>query len=130
MAIRKQLSVTMENRPGSLAKMCSALGEKKVNILAVMSSSEREGQSVVRMIVDKLPVAKRVLQAIDYPYMEEQVLVTRIPNRPGTLATVVTRLGDAEVNIAYAYLGAEAGSRQQLVALSVSDIEQAKKLVK
>ena len=129
MAIRKQLSVTMENRPGTLAEMCRALGEKKVNILALISS-EREGQSLVCMIVDKVLVAKRALQAIGYAYTEDQVLVTKVPNRPGTFATVAKRLGDAGVNIDYAYLGAEAGSRQQLVVLSVSDLDQGKKLVK
>ncbi len=129
MAIRKQLLVGMENRPGTLATMCSALAEKNVNIIAMMSS-ERGGKSLVRMTVDKLPVAKRALQAIGYPYTEEQVLVTKVPNRPGTLAAVAKRLGDAGVNIDYAYLGAEAGSRQQLILLSVSDFDQAKKLVK
>ncbi len=129
MAIRKQLLVGMENRPGTLATMCSALAEKNVNIIAMMSS-ERGGKSLVRMTVDKLPVAKRALQAIGYAYTEEQVLVTKVPNRPGTLAAVAKRLGDAGVNIDYAYLGAEAGSRQQLILLSVSDFDQAKKLVK
>ena len=84
MAIRKQLLVTMENRPGTLAEMCRALGEKKVNILALISS-EREGQSLVCMIVDKVPVAKRALQAIGYAYTEDQVLVNEGPKSSGHL---------------------------------------------
>lgn len=129
MAVRRQLSVTMENTPGTLARMCNALAERKVNILA-FTSSEREGKSLVRVIVDKLAVAKKALQAIGYAYTEERVLGTKLPNRPGTIATVAKRLGDAGVNIEYAYSGAEAGSTQQLVVLSVSDFDQAKRLVK
>ncbi len=49
MAIRKQLSVTMDNQPGTLATMFRALAEKNVNIVA-LTSSEREGQSLVRML--------------------------------------------------------------------------------
>lgn len=129
MAIRRQLSVTMENTPGALAKMCSAFAEKKVNILA-FASREHEGKSLVLVIVDRLEVAKKALQTIGYAYTEKQVLGTKLPNRPGTLATVANRLAEAGINIEYAYSGVEAGSAQQLVVLSVSDFERAKKLVK
>lgn len=129
MAVRTQLSVTMENKPGALAGMCSAFGERRVNILA-FASSAHEGKSLVRMIVDKPPVARRALQAIGYAYTQEQVLGSRPPNRPGTLAAVAKRLGDAAVNIDYAYSGVEPGSSQQLVVLSVSDLGRGRRLVK
>lgn len=129
MAVRKQLSVTMDNRPGTLARMAGALAEAKVNILAVMSL-EHGGQSLVRLVVDKLPAAKKVLDAIGYAYTEEQVLTTKLLNRPGTLAAVAKKLGDAGINIDYAYYGAEPGSAQVLLVLTVSDFERATKLVR
>ena len=129
MAARKQVSVTMENTPGTLARMCSAFTERKVNILA-FTSSEREGKSLVRLIVDKLQVAKKALEGIGYSYTEEQVLGTKLPNRPGMLGTVAKKLADAGINIEYAYSGVEPGPAQQLVVLSVSDLDRAKKLVK
>jgi hypothetical protein len=118
----------MGNSPGTLARMCGALGQKKVNILALMSR-EHEGKSLVHMVVDKSATAKKVLESIGYAYTEQQVLGGRVSNRPGTLAQVARRLGDAGVNIDYAYIGAEPGSRQLLVVLSVSDFDRAKKLV-
>jgi hypothetical protein len=51
MAAQKQLSVTMENVPGTLAKMCSAFAERKINVLA-FSSGEHQGKSLVRVVVD------------------------------------------------------------------------------
>jgi len=129
MAIRTQLSVTMENVPGTLAKMCGALGEKKVNIVAHMSA-EHEGRSLVRLIVDKVPVAKRVLGAIGYAYTEEQVLTAKLTNRPGALATVVKGLGEAGINIDYAYVGVEPGSSRPLGVFSVSELARAEKLIK
>ena len=129
MPLQKQLTVSMENTPGTLAKMCSAFAEKKINILA-FTSGESQGRSVVRVIVDKYPAAKTALQAIGYDHTEEQVVSTSLPNRPGTLATVARTLGDAGINVDYAYSGAEAGSTKQLVVLSVSDLEQAKRLVR
>lgn len=129
MAIRTQLSVSMDNTPGTLAKMCSALGEKRVNIVAHVSI-EHEGRSLVRLVVDKVPVAKRVLEAITYPYTEEQVLTTTLTNRPGALAAVAKGLGDAGININYAYVGVEPGSSRPLGVFSVSDPARAKKVIK
>jgi len=121
MATRKQLSVTKDNAPGRLAIMGDAFAVKNVNILAFISI-EHEGRSLVRMIVDNVPAAKKALQGVGYAYTEEQVLVTKLANRPGTLARIAKRLGDAGANIDYAYLGAEPRSLQQLVVLSVSDL--------
>ncbi|MBI4470051.1 MAG: ACT domain-containing protein [Acidobacteria bacterium] len=129
MAIRKQISVTMQNTPGTLAKVCSVLAEKKVNILALMSS-ELEGKSLVRLIFDKVPAARKALQAAGYACHEEQVLATKLANRPGTIAATAKRLGDAGVNIDYVYSGAEPGSSKQLVVFSVSDLPRARKLIK
>lgn len=129
MAMRPQLSVTMDNVPGTLAKMCGALGEKQVNIIAFMSV-EHEGRSLVRVIVDKVPVAKRALQAIGYQYTEEPVLATQLRNHPGALAAVATNLGDANININYVYVGAEPGSSRPLVVFSVWDHDRAKELIK
>lgn len=129
MAVRKQLSVTMQNTPGALARMCGAFAAKKVNILA-FTSAEREGRSLVRVMVDKVAPAKKALEGIGYSHTEEEVLATKLPNRPGTIAAVAKRLGDAGVNIDYAYCGADPGTSRQLVVLSVSDFGRARKLVK
>jgi hypothetical protein len=119
----------MDNVPGTLARMCNALGEKKVNIIALMST-EHEGRSVVRVIVDKVPVAKRVLQANGCQYTEERVLVTKLRNRPGELAAAATKFADANINIDYAYSGVEPRSAKPLVVLSVADVARGTKLVK
>ena len=129
MALEKQLSVTMANRPATLARMCGALGERNVNILGFMSI-EHEGQNLVRIVVDNLPAALKVLAAIGYACTQEDVLSAKVQNRPGTLAKVAKAMGDAGININYAYLGAEPGSRQPLLMLSVSDPEKGKSLLK
>ena len=129
MTLEKQLSVTMANRPATLARMCGALGERNVNILGFMSI-EHEGQNLVRIVVDNLPTALKVLAAIGYACTQEDVLSARVQNRPGTLAKVAKAMGDAGININYAYLGAEPGSRQPLLMLSVSDPEKGKSLLK
>lgn len=130
MAMRKQFSVTMENRPGVLARLCTALADHNVNILALMSVGQ-DGKSVVRMVVDKPSGAVKALDAIGYQYSQADVLTATVANRPGTLGKVAKALGEGGVNINYAYLGAEGeGQRHLLLVLSVSDVAKGQALVK
>ncbi|MBI2614442.1 MAG: ACT domain-containing protein [Gemmatimonadetes bacterium] len=130
MATRKEFSVTMENRPGTLARMCAQLAERNVNIVALMSI-EVGGKSLVRMLVDKPAPAVKALDSLGYQYTQGEVLTAAVANRPGTLGKVAKALGEGGVNINYAYLGAEGeGQRHLLLVLSVSDTEKGKGLVK
>jgi hypothetical protein len=130
MATRKEFAVTMENRPGTFARMCTALAERNVNIMAFMSI-EQGGKSLVRMLVDHPAPAVKALEALGYPYSQAEVLTAAVANRPGTLGKVAKVLGEAGVNITYAYLGAEGeGQRHLLLVLSVSDLERGKTLVR
>lgn len=130
MARRKQFSVTMQNRPGTLARMCTALAERGVNILALMSLNH-DDTSLVRMVVDDTARAVKALDAVGYQYTQEDVLTSTVANRPGTLAKIAKALGEAGVNINYSYLGAEGeAARHLLLVLSVSDLEKGQRLVK
>lgn len=123
MAMRKQFSVTMENRAGVLARMCTALADHNVNILALMSVGQ-DGKSVVRMVVDKPAGAVKALDAIGFQYSQADVLTATVANRPGTLGKVAKALGEG-------YLGAEGeGQRHLLLVLSVSDVAKGQALVK
>ena len=50
MEIVTQLALFLENRPGTLASVCDALAEAKINIFA-LTISDTVDHSVVRMVV-------------------------------------------------------------------------------
>jgi len=50
MQITKQLALFLENRPGTLARICAALSAAKSNIYAI-STSDTVDHIVVRMVV-------------------------------------------------------------------------------
>ena len=50
MEIARQLALFLENRPGTLARVCDALSQGNVNIYAI-STSDTVDHSVVRMVV-------------------------------------------------------------------------------
>ncbi len=46
----KEFSVHLKDEPGMLAKVCRALADAKVNIMAFQSIPWEEGESVVRLV--------------------------------------------------------------------------------
>jgi hypothetical protein len=129
MAKLLELTVWMENKPGTLAAMAKALGKAKVNILAFMSD-EAEGQSRVRLVTDDPAKARKTISDLNLGFSEGEVLGVVLANKPGTLAEAAGKLGDAGININYGYTGTEEGSKKQLVVLAVGDLEQAVKVLK
>jgi len=68
-----QLTVSCENRPGTLAELTRILGDAKVNILAFNAGSAG-AMSYVQLIVNNPSMAKKVLKAKGMSYYEERVL--------------------------------------------------------
>jgi hypothetical protein len=124
----KALVVRVEDRPGMLAEIATALGEKKVNLRAVHGSNE-SGQGVVRMVVDKPAAAKKILAAHGWPPEEEEILEIELSDRPGTFGEAATRLGEAGVNIRYVF-SSTSGGRKATVFLAVSDLKAALKALR
>jgi hypothetical protein len=120
----KEFSIQMEDRPGTLGKFCRALADKGVSILAFQSFLS-EGKSVIRMIVDNSNTAKTVLETERQTYTETDVAQAKLPNRTGELARAASRLGEANININYAYAGIEPGTNLPLLIFGVADAPRA-----
>jgi hypothetical protein len=124
----KALKVHVEDRPGVLGEITSALGAKKINVRAVHAYAEG-GRGVVCLVVDKLAPANKVLAARGLKPEEEEVLEIQLANKPGTLGDAAKLLGDAGVNIRYVFVGA-GGGRKTTVFLAVSDLAKALKVLR
>jgi hypothetical protein len=124
----KEFTVTIEDKPGALGKCFLALGERGVNILAFQSFVE-EGESLARLMVDNPAAAKALLGSLRMIFEETDVVVTRLPHRPGELGRAAARLGEKKINIDYSYCGLEPGSPLALVVFGVDDISQAATLL-
>ncbi len=120
----KEFAVRMEDRPGILGKVCRALADRGVNILA-FHSFPSGGESLVRLVVDNPTTAKTVLDTQRLNYTEAEVVQVKLAHRPGELARAASRLGDANININYAYCGVEAGTNAPLLILGVAEVGRA-----
>ena len=129
MRIDKQLSIFLENKPGTLAKICEALAEKGINLLA-LTVSDTVDHAVVRIVVDKPAEALHLLGASGILVVENDVVVVDVPNRPGSLAVIAKRLADSNVNIEYAYCTAPESQSAGLLVLRARDPNRALRVLR
>lgn len=127
MAKAKQLTVSCENRPGTLAHVARVLGDAKVNILAFRVAAT-DGEGSVQLIVDNVDKAKKGLEGAGLSYAEADVLHVELPNLPGALGSFTGKLAAKEINITSGYATTVKGSRKASVVLAVSDLDAASRV--
>jgi hypothetical protein len=120
----KQLSVSVENRPGTLAHVARVLGDAKVNILAFLTTTWGT-EGAVHVVVDNANKAKKALDAAGISHTEAEVLHVELPNLPGALGHFASKLAAKEINITSGYQTTVKGSKKASVVLAVSDLEKA-----
>ena len=98
----KQISVFLENKPGSLNAMTHVLAENKVDMRA-LSLAETKDFGIARLIVDDLYKATTVLKDANYIHSITPVIGVAIPDEPGGLNKVLDALTEGQVNVEYMY---------------------------
>lgn len=119
--IRTELSLRLPNSPGALAGVCQLLSDERVNILAM--TLEPGGQ--LRVVVDNHVHAAGVLREHHHQVTERDVILTTVPNAPGSLAPALRLVADANVNIEYAYSGVADSGAMASIVLGVDDAQRA-----
>ena len=124
MAIEKQLSVFLENRPGILAHICDILSQASINVLA-LSTHDSVDNAVVRILCDNPTKALLLLEQEQFYVLEQDVVVLEITNHYGALSQVARKLARADINIGYAYCTATKGQETGCLVLKTDAPEQA-----
>ena len=128
MPITKEFIVLLEDRPSMLGRVCLALADREVNILALQSFTIG-GKMVTRFILDNPQVAKTVLNSQQLTFVEAEIVIAKIQHRPGEIARLASRLGEANININYAYCGLEPETNAPLVFFGVADVGEAARIL-
>jgi hypothetical protein len=128
METTKQVSVFLENKPGRLANVLSALAREKINItaLTVMDSHEH---SVLRVVVNDVAKTVQVLNSLGTKHAESDVLVVELRNQPGALAHICELLGAEKINIEYAYCSSGGRNGRTVGVFKVSNTDKAMKVL-
>ncbi len=125
MPTSREFTIRMQDRPGTLGKICRALADRGVNILGFQSFSAGAGESQVRLVADNPTITKSVLESQGLAITEADVVQAKLPHRPGEIARVASRLGEANININYAYCGLEPDTNTPLVFFGVAEVSKA-----
>ncbi|MBM6774865.1 hypothetical protein [Olsenella profusa] len=97
-----QLSVSLPNRPGSLAQMCRLLGEWGLQIHAFMVADTSDF-SIVRIICDQPRTACARLAERGYAAITSRLAAVEVENVPGAFGALLERLASYDLNVEYAY---------------------------
>lgn len=98
------LTLTMQDRPGELAKLGEALGKAKVNIEGGCAVTGA-GKGEIHILVEDAAAARAALKGAGIAVAaEREVLVVDAKDRPGELGRITRKLADAGVNIQLFYI--------------------------
>ena len=100
----KDLTVILEDRPGTIADMGEALGKADINIEGCCGFGSG-GKGVLHILVEDVAAARRALQQAGLDVRgEREVLVLEAEDRPGVLGDVTRRIAKAGVNVDLIYV--------------------------
>lgn len=128
MQLAKQLALFLDNRPGTLARVCDALSDAKINIYAI-STSDTVDHIVVRMVVSDARRALLLFEEHGTLVVETDVLVIEGDNKPGSLARICHKLAAAKINIDYCYCATPPDARKGLLVLRTNNAKKAMKVL-
>ena len=106
----KQISVFLENRPGTLCEVTEVLAKEGIDMRA-FSLAETSEFGIARIIVNDVYKTTTVLRDAGYVHSVSEVIAVAIPDVPGGLHSVMKTISDAGINLEYIYcfLGGKSG---------------------
>lgn len=103
----RDLTVHLDDRPGTLGEMGDALGRAGINIDA-LCGVPCEGRGIVHILVEDPAAARQALEDVGIEVgSERDVILLEAEDRPGMLGEVAQKLGEAGVNIVFIYTAAQ-----------------------
>ena len=117
-----QLSIFVNNAPGSLANVAKTLRECEINMKACNLAESTEF-GILRAIVDDPAGAIEKLQKKNIIVKKTEIIGVKIKDVPGSLYEASNVLGQADINIEYGY--AFTGKNVEGLFMRVDHPEQA-----
>jgi hypothetical protein len=128
----QQVSVFLDNRPGSLSEVMGHLDRNQIKIFA-LSIADAGEYGLVRMVTDDPEKATQVLEDADFNLAiskkNSEVTAILITERD-KMSKITKILGESGLNIEYAYSSAVHTDGKFALILRVNDLDKAEKTLK
>ena len=100
--ILKQLSIFLENKPGTLSAPCRALADAGINI-QTFALADTQKFGILRLVVHEWEKARRVLNEGGWTVKVTDVVAIEVPDAPGGLASLFEVFERGSINVEYMY---------------------------
>ena len=125
----KQISVFLENSPGRLLEVTTAFGDADINLKA-LSLTGTSGFGVLRLIVSDHRKARNIAMEHYWPARVDDVVVVRIPDVPGSLASLLKPLNQNGIDVDYMYAFTGFSATHSVMIFGFKDPEAAARVLR
>jgi hypothetical protein len=120
-----QISVLLENIPGSFARLTHILDLEDISIKAVSAASIAE-DSRVRLVVNDPDRAAAVFESYNLNFEVTPVLAAEVPLHAGGMNAILKPLAQADINIHYLYTTINRIGKETIIIIGVDKPEEAR----
>ena len=120
----KQLSLFVENQPGSLSKVCQVRKENRINISTLSLADTRE-YGILRLLIQEHDRARVVLEKAGYVVKVTDVLALTVPDHPGGLADTLAILDKHALSVEYMYAFTYGRSNKAIIVFRFENPDKA-----
>ncbi len=122
----QEITVKLENRPGSLSEISELLGANGISILALTLKPEGSGGTTSLVCTDPAR-ALNILESAGYSATVREIIAAEAPHHPGALNALLKPLKLAGVNVEgfYSCIGSHGAGDKTVILLSVDNLAAA-----
>lgn len=125
----RQISVFVENQPGSMMNVTSVLSEEHVNIRAI-STFDTPEFGIMRLVVDDPVRAKESLTRKGFVTRISEVIGAELKDEKGNLNQMLKILADGQINVNYIYSFVIREEKAPVMVFSTDDFDKAQEVLR
>jgi len=120
----EQISVFLENKPGTLEHATRVLKEANINI-RTLSVAETADFGILRLIVNDVEKANKALKDNGFRVSKTPVVAVEVPDKPGGLHSIMEVVSKEGINVEYLYAFVEKSGQNAVIIFRFDNPERA-----
>ena len=120
----EQISVFLENKPGTLEHATRVLKEANINI-RTLSVAETADFGILRLIVNDVEKANKALKDSGFRVSKTPVVAVEVPDKPGGLHSIMEVVSKEGINVEYLYAFVEKSGQNAVIIFRFDNPEKA-----
>jgi len=120
----EQISVFLENKPGTLEDATRVLKDANINI-RTLSVAETVDFGILRLIVNDVEKANQALKENGFRVSKTPVVAVEVPDKPGGLHSIMEVVSKEGINVEYLYAFVEKSGQNAVIIFRFDNPEKA-----